>query len=233
MTRLAQAGWMLGHGYALAGSSYATTGWAIQQALPDQIATLDAFGQVFGTPARTVAWGRSLGDIVTGQPDPALSGPVQRRAADVRRAFRRGGHLEHRAGRRVRLPATDRPLGARRQHHRPLRQPGQRPRGRERRAADRAGPGPAGAGGGAQQRPRLVGAMPLSRPPATTNFAGQEANQFLWDTQVDFPFIFAFRAELEARAGREPVLEHGRELFRRPGELQIQNYILNCYRAAT
>src|SRR5262249_391509 len=41
------AGWMLDHGYALAGSSYATTGWAIQQALPDQIATLDAFGQVF------------------------------------------------------------------------------------------------------------------------------------------------------------------------------------------
>src|SRR5215475_1463883 len=29
--------WLLSHGYALAGSSYATTGWAIQQALPDQI----------------------------------------------------------------------------------------------------------------------------------------------------------------------------------------------------
>ena len=32
---------MLGSGFALAGSSYATTGWAIQQALPDQIAVLD------------------------------------------------------------------------------------------------------------------------------------------------------------------------------------------------
>ena len=31
--------WLLGHGYALAGSSYASTGWAIQQALPDQIGT--------------------------------------------------------------------------------------------------------------------------------------------------------------------------------------------------
>lgn len=39
------AGWLLSHGYALAGSSYAGTGWAIQQALPDQIGTLDAFGQ--------------------------------------------------------------------------------------------------------------------------------------------------------------------------------------------
>ena len=28
------ATWMLGHGYAVAGSSYATTGWAIAQALP-------------------------------------------------------------------------------------------------------------------------------------------------------------------------------------------------------
>jgi hypothetical protein len=26
-------------------------------------------------------------------------------------------------------------------------------------------------------------------------------NQFLWDQQIDFPFVFAFRAELEARAG--------------------------------
>src|SRR5262252_1723819 len=49
----ATGAWMLGHGYALAGSSYASTGWAIQQALPDQIATADAFDQAFGTPART------------------------------------------------------------------------------------------------------------------------------------------------------------------------------------
>src|SRR5215475_14750994 len=28
-------GWLLSHGYAIAGSSYSTTGWAIQQALPD------------------------------------------------------------------------------------------------------------------------------------------------------------------------------------------------------
>src|SRR5215813_11246742 len=59
------AGWMLDHGYALAGSSYATTGWAIQQALPDQIATLDTFDQQVGKPQRTIAWGHSLGGIIT------------------------------------------------------------------------------------------------------------------------------------------------------------------------
>src|SRR5580700_3112102 len=57
--------WLLGHGYALAGSSYATTGWAIQSALPDQISTLDAFDSSYGRPGRTIAWGHSLGGIIT------------------------------------------------------------------------------------------------------------------------------------------------------------------------
>src|SRR5262249_44754934 len=55
----------LGHGYAIAGSSYASTGWAIQQALPDQIATLDLFSAQVGAPQRTIAWGHSLGGIIT------------------------------------------------------------------------------------------------------------------------------------------------------------------------
>ena len=57
--------WMLKHGFALAGSSYATTGWAIQQALPDQIGTLNVFAGKYAQPSRTVAWGHSLGGIIT------------------------------------------------------------------------------------------------------------------------------------------------------------------------
>jgi len=57
--------YLLGHGYALAGSSYATTGWAIREALPDQIATLDEFDRLVGHPATTIAWGHSLGGIIT------------------------------------------------------------------------------------------------------------------------------------------------------------------------
>src|SRR6516165_9908077 len=61
----ATGAFLLANGFALAGSSYATEGWAIQQALPDQIATLDVFDATYGTPARTIAWGHSLGGIIT------------------------------------------------------------------------------------------------------------------------------------------------------------------------
>jgi pimeloyl-ACP methyl ester carboxylesterase len=56
---------LLAAGYALAGSSYAHTGWAIEDAVPDQLATLDAFAEKVGKPARTYAWGSSMGGLVT------------------------------------------------------------------------------------------------------------------------------------------------------------------------
>src|SRR5215472_6557039 len=56
---------LLANGFALAGSSYAHTGWALQEALPDQIAVLDVFAAFFGPPTRTIAWGHSLGGIIT------------------------------------------------------------------------------------------------------------------------------------------------------------------------
>src|SRR6202790_2247990 len=56
---------MLASGYALAGSSYATTGWAIHEALSDQIAVLEVFEKLFERPKKTIAWGHSLGGIIT------------------------------------------------------------------------------------------------------------------------------------------------------------------------
>src|SRR4029077_11821847 len=53
--------YLLARGYALGGSSYATSGWAIQQALPDQIKVLDTFKSLVRAPTRTIAWGHSLG----------------------------------------------------------------------------------------------------------------------------------------------------------------------------
>ena len=59
-------GALLDNGYALAGSSFATTGWAIEDALADQLELLDVFADEVGHPSRTVAWGSSLGGLVTG-----------------------------------------------------------------------------------------------------------------------------------------------------------------------
>src|SRR4029077_10023059 len=56
---------LLANGFALAGSSYATTGWAIHEALLDQIAVLDLFNAQVGKPNRTIAWGHSLGGMIT------------------------------------------------------------------------------------------------------------------------------------------------------------------------
>ncbi|KKD09802.1 alpha/beta hydrolase family protein [Streptomyces sp. WM6386] len=56
---------LLDEGYALIGSSYATNGWAITDAVPDQLATLDLFGEKFGKARETIAWGTSYGGFVT------------------------------------------------------------------------------------------------------------------------------------------------------------------------
>lgn len=50
---------------------------------------------------------------------------------------------------------------------------------------------------------------PASPEPARKDFASREANQFLWASEVDFPFVFALRAELEFRAGGNPSWNTG------------------------
>jgi pimeloyl-ACP methyl ester carboxylesterase len=58
--------WFLGHGYALAASAFSRPeGWAVEQAVPDQIALLDHFRRAIGPPQRTIAWGDSQGGLDT------------------------------------------------------------------------------------------------------------------------------------------------------------------------
>ena len=57
--------WLLAHGYALAGSSFSRIGWAVAQAFHDQIALLDLFARRVGPPQRTIAWGHSIGGLIT------------------------------------------------------------------------------------------------------------------------------------------------------------------------
>jgi pimeloyl-ACP methyl ester carboxylesterase len=196
----ATGAYLLAHGFALAGSSYATTGWAIQQALPDQIATLDVFDATYGTPTRTIAWGHSLGGIITAgliQDYPnrfnaalpmcgVLAGGVAtwNTALDAEFAFKQllaptsMLQLVNITNPKANLALADSILGA-------------------------AQATPQG-----QARLALVSALgdtpgwfnPASPEPAATDFVTQEANQFQWAANVTFPFVFALRAELEGRA---------------------------------
>jgi pimeloyl-ACP methyl ester carboxylesterase len=217
---------MLSSGFALAGSSYATTGWAIQQALPDQIAVLDVFNQVFGHPKRTIAWGHSLGGIITAgliqrYPDRfdaaqpmcgVLSGGVAtwNTALDSEFAFK----TLLAPGTGLQLVNITNPVANLDLAEEVLAEAQATPQGRARIA--------------------LAGALadlpgwftPLSPEPAPTDFADQETNQFLWDSQVDFPFVFAFRAELEARAqgnvSWNTGVDYRRQLDRSIGRVQVQ-----------
>ena len=199
--------WMLGHGYALAGSSYASTGWAIAQALPDQVNTLNAFHSLYGQPKTTVAWGHSLGGIITAgliQDYPkrfdaalpmcgVLSGGVAtwNTALDAEFAFQKL------IAPSVQIVNITNPVANLQAAEAAGAQAQLTPQGRARLA--------------------LVSALgdtpgwftPLSPEPAASDYATQEANQFEWGSQVTFPFAFAFRAELEARAGGNPSWNTG------------------------
>jgi pimeloyl-ACP methyl ester carboxylesterase len=201
------AAWMLSHGYALAGSSYASTGWAIAQALPDQISTLNAFGSKYGQPRTTVAWGHSLGGIITAgliQDFPkrfdaalpmcgVLSGGVATWNTGLDAAFA----FQQLIDPSVQVANITNPTANLQAAEAAGAQAQQTPRGRARLA--------------------LVSALgdtpgwftPLSPEPAATDYAAQEANQFLWGSQVTFPFAFALRADLEARAGGNPSWNTG------------------------
>jgi pimeloyl-ACP methyl ester carboxylesterase len=192
---------MLGSGFALAGSSYATTGWAIQQALPDQIAVLEIFRKTIGHPKRTIAWGHSLGGMIT-------AGLIQRFPRDFDAALPMCGVVS--GGVATWNTALDAAFA-----FKVLLAPGS-----GLQVVNITDPGTnldiseeylSAAQETAQGRARIALAAalgnlpgwftPTSPEPAPTDFASQEKNQFLWDQQVDFPFVFAFRAELEARAG--------------------------------
>jgi pimeloyl-ACP methyl ester carboxylesterase len=199
---------LLSSGFALAGSSYAHAGWAVEEALFDQIAVLDIFKQEFGTPSRTIAWGHSLGGIITAgliqrYPDRfdaalpmcgVLSGGVAtwNTALDSAFAFKTllgPGKLQvvHITNPAENLALAEAALAAAQST----------PQGRARLALAVAladGPG---------------WFEPLSPEPPASDFASQEFNQFLWAQNVDFPFVFALRAELEFRAQGNPSSNAG------------------------
>lgn len=59
---------LLGLGYALVGSSYSgSSWWALASATADQFASLAAVEHITGRPRRTIAWGTSMGGLVSAE----------------------------------------------------------------------------------------------------------------------------------------------------------------------
>lgn len=199
---------LLQSGYALAGSSYSQNGWALQQAFHDQIALLDFFNTTCGHPTRTIAWGHSLGGIITAglvqlNPDRfvgalpmcgVLAGGIGTWNQALDSAFAFNVLLANNALQIVHI--TD-------------------PNGNFTQAESIL----TAAQGTAQGKARiaLLSALgdipgwfdPASPEPSKTDYATQEVNQYDWESQVDFIFAFFARAELEARANGNPSWNTG------------------------
>ena len=205
-------GYLLNHGYALAGSSYATTGWAVAAALPDQIHTLNRFGTLVGKPSRTIAWGDSLGGMIT-------AGLVQRYPSRFTAAAPMCGVLS--GGVATWNTALDAEF-AFQQLIDPsvsvvnITNPGGNLNNAENAAAKaqktRAGRARLALSAALADTPGWF--TPLSAQPGPTDYGAQEANQYLWASQVTFPFAFDLRAQLEQLAGGNPSGNVGVNYFK-------------------
>ncbi len=197
----ATGSWLLSHGYALAGSSYSTTGWALQQAFVDQKQVLDIFDTTVGTPKRTIAWGHSLGGMIT-------AGLVQLYPNRFTAALPMCGVVAGGPGVWNQGLDSEFALAV-------LQAPFKLVNftsfgdaaanfGKASAALTAAQKTPEG-----RARIALSAALadvpgwfdPASPEPAADDYAAQEVNQLNWDTSPDFLFAFFGRLELEARAG--------------------------------
>jgi pimeloyl-ACP methyl ester carboxylesterase len=199
---------LLQQGYALAGSAYSATGWAVQQAFQDQITLLNYFDTTCGQPTRTIAWGHSLGGIITAGlvqlfPDRftaalpmcgVVAGSVGTWNQALDSAFAFDVLL---AGNTLPIVHLTNPSSAYNQAQTILGTAQKTAQGRAHIAL-------------AAALADIPGWFdPGSPEPGSKDFTTQEQNQYLWQSQVDFLFAFFARAELEARAGGNPSWNTG------------------------
>jgi hypothetical protein len=68
---------LLGLGYALVGSSYSgPSWWALASAVRDQFASLAAVEKITGRPRRTIAWGESMGGLISAEETQDAQGRI-------------------------------------------------------------------------------------------------------------------------------------------------------------
>ena len=225
------AAYLLNKGYALAGSSYSTTGWAVHEALPDQVSTLDVFESMFGTPQQTIAWGHSMGGIISAglvqqYPDRfagampmcgVVAGGVGFFNEMLDAAFTFNTLV---AGNSLEVVNLTDPLTDYNNSEGWLGYAQGSPQG--------------------QARIALTGAMvdvpgwwdAGSPPPSPTDYASQEVNQFYWLAYGVFPFTFYYRAELESRAGGNPSWNVGVNYAKQLQRSANYAEVLALYKAA-
>jgi pimeloyl-ACP methyl ester carboxylesterase len=196
--------WLLDHGYAAAGSAYSSTGWAVEDALRDQVALLDFFGRTVGKPKRVIAWGHSLGGLISAglvqlYPDRfaaampmcgVLAGGVATWNIELDAAYAFKTLLAPRSD--LELVHIDDALSNSDLAQQILATSQKSLQGKARLA--------------------LVAALidlpgwfdPRQPEPAPSDYAAQAAAQVQWEGLVDFYFAFQFRQEVEQRAGGNP-----------------------------
>lgn len=218
--------WLLGHGYAIAGSSYSSTGWALEDAFKDQMALLDFFNAHVGKPKRVIAWGASLGGIITAglvqlHPDRfagalplcgVLAGGIATWNTELDAAYafetliapQSALQLTH-----ISDPVANGQLAG--------------------QLFDAAVATPQG-----KARLALVAALidlpgwfdPRLPEPAATDYASQALAQADWESKADFAFAFRYRAELERRAGGNPSwnagVDYGALLAGSPNRAEVE-----------
>lgn len=195
--------WLLANGYGLAASSFSSTGWAIEDALHDQVALLDYIEKEM-KPKRVIAIGASLGGIIT-------AGLIQDYPTRFAGAISLCGVLA--GGVATWNTGLDAAYA-----FKTLLAPGSQlqlvhisdAQANSKLAADleaQAIQTPAG-----KARMALVAALadipgwflPTQPEPGPTDYAAMAAAQAQWESRIDFPFAFGYRAELEKRAGGNP-----------------------------
>lgn len=224
------AGWLLDHGYALAGSAYRNEGWAVQDALRDQEALVDLFSRRYGAPRRVIAWGSSMGGLVTAalvEDSPhrfagalAMCGGVAGGVAEWNQrldaeyalrtllaptsALRLTGIVDPAANTRLALQvATDAQVSA----------------------AGRARLALASAIGGI---PGWTGGAPSGPPTA----AAVELGQFHYWSNAGARFFFGYRSDLEQRAGGNPSWNTGVDYAAVLEQSGMEDQVRDLYAAA-
>ena len=224
--------WLLAHHFAMAGSSYSSTGWALEDAFKDQVALLDYFGSHVAKPKQVIAWGVSLGGIITAglvQLYPGrfaaamplcgvLAGGIATWNTELDAAY---------AFKTLFAPASGLEIvhitnGANnlREAESLFTVAAQSAKGRARLA--------------------LIAALtdlpgwfdPIKPEPASTDYAAQLTAQESWESRVDFPFAFEYRTDLEKRAGGNPSWNIGVDYAGQLAESPDASEVAALYRAA-